>query len=246
MFDKELEAFREQRRGSARIALDANPNFDRLTFIDQKKSHVRALESLKDEYPCRDIEVIRGDCNNIIPNELSKVNWINKRAVMFLDPYGLNVDWVTLEAIRKTNSIDVWYLVNINGILRQAARVHSAVDCHKRNRLNRMFGTDSWEYEWYRKEINPKQASLFDLYEDDRAINRSANEIVVENWVKNRLEVLFPWVSNPLRLYMDGKNVHQFSLFFAASNNSGAALGLAKKLSSYVIDMGISSQVRPK
>ena len=70
--------------------------------------------------------------------------------------------------------------------------------------------------------------------------------MAVEEWVKRRLGSLFPWVSDPLRLYMDGKGVHQFSLFFAISNASGPALGLAQRLAGHVLNKGISSQTRPR
>lgn len=247
ILDEEREAYREQRRGSARIALDARPRFDRLTFIDQKPGHVRALQALAAENPDRLIEIVRGDCNTIIPEALAKENWASKRGVMFLDPYGLNVDWSTLEAIRRTNSIDVWYLVNINGILRQAAKALSAVDGHKDRRLTRMFGTDDWRSAWY--ELRPAQASLFGslgLAEPAQDSDRTADEAAVEEWVRLRLGSLFPWVSAPLRLYMDGKGVHQFSLFFAISNTSGPALGLAQRLADSVLNKGISSQTRPR
>lgn len=247
ILEEEREAYREQRRGSARIALDAEPRFDRLTFIDQKPGHVRALEALKAEHPDRLIDVVRGDCNEIIPRALAGERWAGKRAVMFLDPYGLNVDWATLEAIRQTNSIDVWYLVNINGILRQAAKALSAVDGHKERRLTRMFGTQDWRSAWY--ELRPDQVSLFeglDLGGPVRDSSRTADEAAVEEWVKRRLASLFPWVSRPLRLYMDGKGVHQFSLFFALSNASGPAMGLAQRLAGDVINKGISSQTRPR
>lgn len=247
IFQDERDAYREQRRGSARIALDARPHFDRLTFIDQKRGHVKALDALAAEHPDRFVEVVRGDCNTIIPEALARENWAGKRAVMFLDPYGLNVDWSTLEAIRRTNSIDVWYLVNINGILRQAAKSLSAVDGHKHRRLTRMFGTEDWRTAWY--ELRPEQVSLFagmDLGEVTRDSDRTADEVAVEEWVKRRLGSLFPWVSDPLRLYMDGKGVHQFSLFFAISNASGPALGLAQRLAGHVLNKGISSQTRPR
>lgn len=247
ILDNDREAYREQRRGSARIALDARPGFDRLTFIDQKPGHIRALQALAAEHPERRIDVVRGDCNSIIPAALEKENWAGKRGVMFLDPYGLNVDWSTLEAIRRTNAIDVWYLVNINGILRQAARALSAVDGHKDRRLTQMFGTEDWRTAWY--ELRPAQPGLFDglgLDEPTRDSDRKADEIAVEKWVQLRLGTLFPWVSKPLRLYMDGKGVHQFSLFFAISNASGPAMGLAQRLAGSVLNKGISSQTRPR
>lgn len=244
LFDQAArEAFREQRRGSARIAIDANPAFDRLIFIDQKRGHVKALEALKAENPARSIDVVRGDCNLIIPAELARQKWGGKRAVMFLDPYGLNVDWTTLEAIRQTNAIDVWYLVNINAILRQAARSRSAVDINKQKRLTRMFGTDAWRTDWY--DLRPAQADMFTgQYSED--FDRIADEEAIEKWVHRRLMSLFPWVSpNPLRMFMDKGSVHQFSLFFAVSNSSGPALGLAQRLANHVLKKGISSQVRP-
>jgi len=234
--------FKEQRRGSALIALETKPKFDRFTFIEKKPSHVAALEQLRRDFADQPIDVVRGDCNEVIPRELLKQNWAGTRAVMFLDPYGLTVDWTTLETIRRTGAIDVWYLVNINGILRQAARSGVAVDDHKHRRLTRMFGTGAWRTAWY--DFRRKEHDL--LGEADLFGHRVADEAAVEAWVKSRLEDLFTWVPQPLRLYMDRGRVHQFSLFFALSNASGPAIGLAKRLAGHVLSAGNSSQVRPR
>lgn len=161
---------------------------------------------------------------------------------MFLDPYGLNVDWTTLETIRATGAIDVWYLVNINGILRQAARSWAAVDSHKQKRLTQMFGTDDWRSAWY--DLRPSQFDIFGQLSPEEWA-RTADEAAVEAWVQQRLASLFTWVPKPLRLYMDRGSIHQFSLFFALSNASGPALGLAQKLAGHVLNKGISSQTRP-
>jgi three-Cys-motif partner protein len=211
-------------------------------FIDQKRGHVAALNELKDAHPNRRIDVVRGDCNQIIPQALAAQNWAGRRGVMFLDPYGLNVDWATLEAIRATGAIDVWYLVNINGILRQAAKARSAVDSHKEARLTRMLGTSSWRTDWY--SLRPIQPDIFGGSSEDW--DRTANEAAVEKWVQQRLRGLFTWVPDPLRLYMDRGSVHQFSLFFALSNASGPALGLAQRLAGHVLRTGRSFQVRPR
>lgn len=53
----------EQRRGSATIALETAPPFDRIVFIDLLKRHCRALEQLAAGYPDRQIDVLRGDAN---------------------------------------------------------------------------------------------------------------------------------------------------------------------------------------
>jgi three-Cys-motif partner protein len=51
----------EQRRGSAQIAVDVEPAFDRIIFIDAKAKHCAALRELKARYPDRDITVWEED-----------------------------------------------------------------------------------------------------------------------------------------------------------------------------------------
>src|SRR5580692_10912724 len=74
----------EQRRGSARIAIETDPPFDRLVFMDLKKRHCEALEQLKQEYPNRNIDVVRADANTAILAAIRNQDWRSTRAVMFL------------------------------------------------------------------------------------------------------------------------------------------------------------------
>lgn len=53
----------EQRRGSAMIAIDTIPAFDRIIFIEKKPSHCAALEQLMREHSARDITLDRNDAN---------------------------------------------------------------------------------------------------------------------------------------------------------------------------------------
>ena len=39
---------------------------------------------------------------------------------MFLDPYGMEVEWKTLQAVAATRAIDVWFLFPLAGLYRQA------------------------------------------------------------------------------------------------------------------------------
>jgi three-Cys-motif partner protein len=120
LFDEAVPAQVEQRRGSARIALDVTPPFDRLVFMEQNPRHCRALRELKAQYPGRDIDIVEGDANELIREQISWDGWKRTRAVMFFDPYGMTVDWTTLEAIAHTRAIDVWYLFSLSGLYRLA------------------------------------------------------------------------------------------------------------------------------
>jgi three-Cys-motif partner protein len=88
--------------------------------MESNPRHCAALRALKDKNQDRNVEVVEGDANEAIKSEINWSGWRNTRAVMFLDPYGMEVEWETLQAIAKTEAIDVWYLFSLSGLYRQA------------------------------------------------------------------------------------------------------------------------------
>ncbi len=93
--------------GSARIALETEPRFDRYVFIERSAERCRQLEALKTEFPQleSDIQILQGDANTEIQALCgSSMNWSSHRAVLFLDPYGMEVEWKTIEAIARTKA----------------------------------------------------------------------------------------------------------------------------------------------
>ena len=227
-----------QRRGSAQIAIDTQPEFDRLIFIEEKPEHYEALVRLRDGNKNRQIDVLQGDANEEIRRLVRSHRWAGTRAVMFLDPYGMSVEWSTLEEIRATEAIDVWYLVTLAGLFRQATRKESALDAGKAAAITRMLGTDEWRTEWYQQ---PTNADLFGYAEGQR----TAGVRDIEAYVGKRLATLFPKVLPPLTLRND-RGAPMFSLFFAISNPEPRAIGLATKIAGHILNSGKASQVRPR
>lgn len=228
--DSDIEA----RRGSARIALDVEPPFQEYYFIDTKKSHVNALSLVADASGRKGVSIRRDDANSVIRELCSNIDWHPKdkaqrpkRAVLFLDPYGMAVEWDTLELVSKTQAIDVWYLFPINAVVRQSPHDIRRMDENKRNALNRIFGTTEWLDRIY------KQSNQIDLFGAEPAILRDADAARFESFVFERLEGLFAKVLKPKRL--PAKGLHKFSLFFAISNPSPPAIGLATKLAGHLL-----------
>ena len=221
----------ERLRGSAKIAIDIQPVFDRLIFIDAKKRHYDALLQLKAENPARNIQVVRADANQAIRSEIARHSWSGIRAVMFLDPYGMHVDWETLKFIQETKAIDVWYLVSLSGLFRQATLDKRALNEQKRRALNRMLGTNDWETEWY------APSPLGSLFDDEEQEARTADIKAMEKFVQKRLGEIFPKVLPP-RTLRNERNLPMFSLFFAASNPDHKAIGLATKIASHILKAG--------
>jgi three-Cys-motif partner protein len=236
MFGPEIEEKIEHRRGSAKIAIDVAPAFDRLVFMDKRPKHCAALRDLRMQHAHRDIEVTPGDANvEILKLMTQQTSWAGTRAVMFLDPYGMTVEWKTLEAIQKTEAIDVWYLVSLAGLFRQATRDAEDIDESKRAALTRMIGTADWERDWY------QTSSKIDLFGAvDERLPRTAEVDDMEAYFGARLRRLFPKVLAPLRLN-DNRGIPQFALFFAISNPKPAAYGLASRIANHILRSGISS-----
>jgi hypothetical protein len=110
----------EHRRGSAQIALDVNPQFDFLLFVESNPNYADALRDLAARRLQRRIVVAEDDANSALKKMVSANSWHDKRAVVFLDPYGMEVEWSTLQALASTQAIDVWFLFPLAGLYRQA------------------------------------------------------------------------------------------------------------------------------
>ncbi|MBX9821906.1 three-Cys-motif partner protein TcmP [Afipia birgiae] len=220
----------EQRRGSAQIALDIQPSFDFTVFIDAKPSHVAALNDLAARYPRRRIAVVRNDANEAILSLLAANSWQSTRAVLFLDPYGMEVNWETLEAIAATKAIDIWFLFPMSGLYRQATKNIEAVDEHKASALTRILGSEEWKEELYE---DSGQSEMFG--NDPRVRTRDVRSL--EDYVRRRLRTIFPAVLKPLPLPLHRKP-QLFSLFLCISNDETKAIGLATRIGNHILKVG--------
>ncbi|QOZ75061.1 hypothetical protein XH83_06180 [Bradyrhizobium sp. CCBAU 53351] len=223
----------ERRRGSAKIAIDVRPAFDFIVFIENKPTYFAALEELRAIHSGRRIAVIKDDANDALQSLIAGNSWHSKRAVLFLDPYGMQLDWSTLEKVAATKAIDVWFLFPLSGLYRQATRDLADIDQHKRAALTRMFGSDAWEEELYPKTV---REDLFDgIVEEPR--QRSADVAGLEAYAKKRLETIFAAVLKPLPLPLHDRP-QRFSLFFCVSNDDRKAIGLASRVGNHILKAG--------
>lgn len=213
--------------GSAQIALDASPGFDAYYFIEKKKQHTRELQTLLSAHingPKG--QIVSGDAVQELKAVLANNNWGSTRGVLFLDPYGLQSDWEIVEQIEATKALDVFFLVNLAGICRQAARNLRNADSGKRERLNLYFGTNTWIEDLY--------AAQGDMFTDQDDRTRHADPKAVTAYMKKRLQSVFTTVLDPVTLYQEddagNRGAPLFALFFAISNPNKKAIGLASKV----------------
>lgn len=223
--------------GSASRALTLSPPFNHYRFGDTKRDHVLALQDLCAQFPQKDALVISEDANSFVQREFRSELWKNDdfstgspRALVFLDPYGLEVRWETLRSLAECQKADVWFLANLGGAVRQVCHDHSKLDASKRKALGEYFGTSDWEDEFY--EVQKGTNMFGELFEN---MNRKGTKHDVALFHRRRLETLFQgYVSNPLPLAVG--NMEDYFLLYCMSNNPyPKARALIKKGADWVI-----------
>jgi len=213
--------------GSARIALSVDPPFSKYVFIEMSTKRCAVLHELRSEFQNRSIEIIRGDANSKVTELCKRESWNRQRGVVFLDPFGMQVDWTTVQAIAKTRALDLWYLIPTGlAIARTMPRAGMPPPAWEA-RLDRMLGSPSWRDAFYTTD-ETAQKSLFDDPTSTK-LTRTANIDRIEEFVVERLRSEFPWV-HPGGLRLGHKNAPYFLLTFAMANRSERAIGLAKRL----------------
>lgn len=143
LFDEEMDQPSQQfLDGSARIALSVEPPFDSYILIERNPQRVRELEKLRDDFPTRKgaIQIVSNDCNLYLQELCAQHDWRRRRALVFLDPFGMNVSWKTIVALAKTQAVDLWYLfplgIGVNRLLKKDAVIPTAWQ----TRLTDIFG----------------------------------------------------------------------------------------------------------
>lgn len=218
--------------GSARIALQIPQPFDQYIFVERDPSRHLELQKLKAEFPrlAARINSVNDEANHYLTTFCKSVDWfqIGRRAVAFLDPFGMQVTWATIRAIAETHAIDLWLLFPLGVAVNRMLPKHGQISPGWRQRLDLMFGEPDWYRAFYEKH------KTGDLFEGtlEIAVKRADYSAIAEYFVK-RLKTVFPHVAeNPLPL-LNSANCPLYLLCFAAGNPKGGPI--AKRIAEHIL-----------
>jgi three-Cys-motif partner protein len=218
--------------GSARIALKFDPGFDKYIFIENDPEKCIELDRLKTDFPKKSesIQVWKEDSNKALADFCGdKTIWKTQRAVLFLDPYGLQVNWDTIECIAATEAIDLWYLFPVGTVFRLMKKESTPSPANS-SRLDSLFGTHDWFDIFYSRH------KAVGLFEDGIDFTRDADTIAVSDFLVKRLESIFPGVSKkPAILRNTKRNSPMFLLCFAVANPKDRARNLALRMADHIL-----------
>ncbi len=215
-FPELAEAEEEFRKGSAHRALELVPPFHHYVFIEKDAGKCKELKVLREEFPDKDVRIINDDANDALLKWCTEFDTKRERAVVFLDPFGASVDWKTIEAIARTEAVDLWILFPHGAINRMLVNERKPPKGWA-DRLTQIFGTVEWEKEFYSSNFWP---SILEPGIKVEQIYKIADRMQITKFFIARLRSIFAGVAEPGFLY-NSKGL-LFVLLFAAGNPKGA------------------------
>jgi len=121
--------------GSPFIAIKTKPPFTNFIFVDIDESYCDALRKRSEGIP--NVFVKQGDWNEIVSEVLSRMNTYDP-CFIFLDPFGLELKWETVEKLSKKRRIDLLINFPVGAVCRsmkKAGAERTVTEC---------LGSDEW------------------------------------------------------------------------------------------------------
>lgn len=217
-------------KGSARIALEVNPPFKGYLFIEQDEDYARELCKLREEFPDKAsiIEIAEADANVYLKQWCSKTDWRTTRAVVFLDPYGMQVDWELIAAIARTKAVDLWLLFPLGVAVNRLLTKDGPPPAEWRDALTRIFGTSAWEEAFY---ATHQTSDLFGDVTTEQV--KLADFDKISRFLVERLETVFAGVAKKPLALMNSRQNPLYLLCFASANPKGAPTAI--KIANHIL-----------
>ena len=143
----------------------------------------------------------------------------------------MQVSWQTLEAVARTECIDLWLLFPLGVAISRLLRRDGEIDEALCQRLDFVFGDRSWKEAFCRTtpptETKAVQRTLFGDDRSEPEYPWKADFSVIEDHFRLRLRTIFARVAeNSVRL-TNSRNVPLYLLFFMAGSESGAPIAVS-------------------
>lgn len=215
------EAF-EFMDGSVRKVLSMDKDFHKYWFVEKDSGHAASLQQMiNEDFPDRSArcKIVEGDANEFLLEWTDQLGPMD-RAVVFLDPYGMSVQWATIEKLAGTQKVDLWMLFPASSVIRMLPRQGPPDEAWSR-RLTELFGDESWRDEFYQEERQE------DFFGEHTAVNRKVTEDTVSNYLLRRLKMIFSGVVDKPLILRNSRQSPLFMLVFAAGNPVGAKTAIS-------------------
>ena len=191
--------------GSPVNALQIQPPFKELYFIDLNNLKIKALEEKVGQQG--NAHLLAGDCNKMLLNTVfPNVKYSDyRRGLCLLDPYGLHLNWDVIQKAGEMQSIEIFLNFPVADMNRNVLwRNPDGVSLENTARMTAYWGDESW------KEISYCDDLFGNQYKD--ITNKEISETFKDRLKK---KAGFKYVSDPLPM-KNTTGAIVYYLFFAA------------------------------
>ena len=204
--------------GSPLVALRCQPPFDEFWFVELSASRLERLrQRVEAECPGCYSHFLQGDANAVLRDQIApKITWPSRqRGLIFLDPYGLEVEFETIRQLARTRTFDLFVNFSVMGIIRNLER-QQFPDEHTVQMLARVMGDAEWVRDTY-----ATQPDLFGA--EERSFRpRLGYEQVAGQYIDG-VKGLFKFVSEPV-LMRNSVGAPLYVLFLASHNETAVKI----------------------
>jgi three-Cys-motif partner protein len=207
--------------GSPQIALKLP--FDEFHFVDLDPARIERLKKMCVGTPSAHVH--QGDCNTILTHAVFPLfKWDDyRRALCFLDPYGMDIHWKVIAQAGKMRSIEIFLNFPVMDINRNAKRsTLEGIDPLHRQRMTALWGDESWHAAMYAPSDQSNfLGQLLGGEENSPEIVKKDNDTLAQAFRKRLQEVGgFEFVPAPVPM-RNSTNAVVYYLFFASNNTVG-------------------------
>jgi three-Cys-motif partner protein len=209
-------------KGAAERILNLKNKFDYYYFIDLNENSLNRLqEKLIPFNMDHCLQFRKGDANDNIKKMANALKQDKKiKALVLLDPFGMQINWESIELLRGTAS-DVWILIPsgviINRLLDRKGNLSNI------NKLCSFFGMTEEEIrkEFYKENISQT------LFGEQTSINKVQEPIrkITDLYIK-RLHGVWKHVTQEPLIMKNTRNVEIFHFAFASNNSVGLKIAM--------------------
>lgn len=229
LYEDESGDQEEYLKGSPFVALKISRRFDAYWFIEKDENRAQQLrENLGTDPETKQlleagcIRILSQDANLVLQNEAPReVRYEDyARALVFLDPYGLEVEFATVKALADSRAFELFVNFSVMGVNRLLRRQGPPEEWAKR-KLERVFGEPVWE------DLYTPAPTMFG---DEFGHRGLVSPELVAGLYRQRLEDCFRHVSEP-KIMRNSKGAPLYALMLASHK------GVAKKLMNYLVKL---------
>jgi len=224
---KDLQVYQGAAERVVRLE-DQMRGFDFYYFIDLLEENCTRLELKLAQYPTQGFKQFRPGDANEMTRQLGVALKRDKqlKSLALLDPFGMSIDWSTIESIAG-KSVDLWILLPSGVIINRLLERDGSLRHYEK--LERFFGLQKEVirekfYDKVEEDVNLFGESLTWYQKKDNSIRLIA-DLYIE-----RLGELFPYVTNNPLVMLNSTNVPIYH-FVCASFNATAV-----KIAQQIID----------